>query len=152
MSTNKEDTVLISYCGLYCGDCHAYTGTVSRLAKELRKELRKTEYDKFAKYMSKYPSGKDFKYFDECYKVLGAMIGFQCEKGCRLGGGSSSCKIRQCCLEKNIEGCWQCNEFEKCKKLDALTPVHGQAQIKNLRTIQKKGKAELQKGNRLWYE
>lgn len=152
MSIDKKGTVLISYCGLYCGDCHAFKGKVSKLARDLRKELRKTQYNQFAKYMSKYPSGKDFKYFNECYRVLGAMIGFQCEKGCRAGGGSNSCSIRQCCLQKRIDGCWECNDFERCKKLNTLAPVHGQAHLKNLRIIQKNGKAEFLERNRFWHD
>ena len=148
---NKGES-LISYCGLYCGDCHAFKGKISDLAIELRKELRRAQYDKFAKSIQEHDSGKELKHFDECYKALGAMIRFRCQQGCRAGGGSSSCKIKQCCREKNIEGCWECNDFEKCKKLDALAPVHGQAHKKNLRTIQKKGKAEFLKGNRLWHD
>ena len=151
MTTNGEDANLISYCGLYCGDCHAYRGKISDLAIELRKELRRTEYDKFAKYISKFPSGKELKHFDECYKALGAMVRFRCQQGCRAGGGTENCNIKQCCINAKFEGCWECSEMEKCTKRDILKPGHGNANIKNLKTIRKKGKAEFLRGNREWY-
>ena len=91
---------MIAYCGLYCGDCHGYNGRIPDLARDLRKELRDSKYDKFAAFISAYSFGKDFKNYDECYKVLGAMVKFRCKKGCRAGGGSPFCKIRKCCQTK----------------------------------------------------
>ena len=150
MAEAREDTNLIAYCGLFCPDCHAYKGKISDMAINLRKELRRTDYEKFAKFISKYAQGKDLKSFEECYKVLGAIAAFRCNKGCRGGGGSSGCRIKQCCVERNFDGCWQCVEFEKCKKLDVLNLLHGEAHRKNLKIIQKRGKEEFLKGDRLW--
>jgi len=102
--------------------------------------LRASRYDKFAGFISTFSFGKDFKEYEECYKVLGAMVKFRCRKGCRKGGGSPFCKIRTCAQKKEIEGCWLCDEFEGCKKQEFLVPVHGDAHIKNLRAIKRKGK------------
>ena len=146
-----EDENLLAYCGLFCGDCHGFSGKIPDLARDLRKELRKIRYEKFAKFISTYSFGKDFENYDECYKVLGAMVKFRCRKGCRSGGGSPFCKIRKCAQKKGIEGCWLCSEFENCEKLDFLNPVHGDAHKKNLRKIMKFGKKEFVKGKRLWY-
>ncbi len=151
MSDNVKDTNLIAFCGLYCGDCHGFTGKIPDLARDLRKELREIHYDKFAGFISTYSFGKDFKNYDECYKVLGAMVKFRCRKGCRNGGGSPFCKIRKCVQKKNLDGCWDCSKFENCKELNFLEPVHGNAHIKNLRAINKKGKTELANGKTLWY-
>ena len=30
-------------------------------------------------------------------------------RGCRSGGGADDCYQRRCCLEKGIDGCWQCD-------------------------------------------
>ncbi len=150
MANEEQDLNLIAYCGLYCGDCHAFKGRISDLAISLRKELRRTDYEKFAKFISKYSEGKDLKNFNDAYNVLGAIAAFRCDKGCREGGGSNACRIRQCCIGKGYEGCWQCKEFEKCKNLDVHNMLHGDAHRKNLRTIQKKGKEEFVKGHRLW--
>ena len=83
---------------------------------------------------------KDFKEFgkyEQCYDVLGAMVRLRCKKGCRNGGGPPQCKIRNCCVKKGIQGCWECGDFEICKKLDFLKSVHADAHIKNLRLIKK---------------
>jgi len=87
---------LIAYCGHYCGDCHGFSGKIPDLARDLRKELRASRYDKFAGFISTFSFGKNFKEYEECYKVLGAMVKFRCRKGCRKGGGSPFCKIRIC--------------------------------------------------------
>ena len=55
------------------------------------------------------------------------------------------------CTKKEIEGCWLCEEFEDCEKLDFLNPVHGDAHVKNLRKIKARGKQDFIKGKRLWF-
>ena len=40
-------------------------------------------------------------------------------QGCRFGGGWfwwPDCPVRDCCIEKNVDFCYQCNEFP-CRKL-----------------------------------
>ena len=147
----QKDENLIAYCGLYCGDCHGFTGKIPDLARDLRKELRALRYEKFAEFISTFSFGKDFKNYEKCYKVLGAMVGFRCRRGCRTGGGSPFCKIRKCAQKKELEGCWLCEEMEGCEKLDFLIPVHGDAHKRNLRAIKKKGKAGFVEGKMLWY-
>jgi len=151
MGEKKEDSNLISFCGLYCGDCHGFSGKIPDLARDLRKELREIQYDKFASFISTYPFGNDFKNYDECYKVLGAMVKFRCRKGCRNGGGSPFCKIRKCVQKKGLVGCWECSEFKNCNELKFLEPVHGDAHIKNLIKIKKLGRENFVKGKTLWY-
>ena len=151
MNVKKEDSNLIAFCGLYCGDCHGYTGKIPDLARDLRKELREIHYDKFASFILTYSFGKDFKNYEECYKVLGAMVKFRCRKGCRNGGGSPFCKIRKCVQKKGFDGCWECNELQTCKELKFLEPVHGDAHTKNLKCIRKFGKKDFVKGKTLWY-
>lgn len=151
MDEKVKDTDLIAYCGLYCPDCHGFSGKIPDLARDLRKELRQIHYDKFASFISTYSFGKDFKNYEECYKVLGAMVKFRCKKGCRNGGGSPFCNIRKCSQKKEFEGCWECDDFKICKKLEFLEPVHGDAHINNLKKIRKNGKDEFIKGKTLWY-
>lgn len=151
MPSKEDKTNLIAYCGLYCGQCHGYTGIIPDLARDLRKELRHMKYDKFATFISTYSFGKDFKNYDECYKVLGAMVKFRCKKGCRNGGGSPFCKIRKCVEKKDLDGCWECNEFSDCEKLSFLENVHGDAHLKNIRTIKKNGKQAFIDNKPLWY-
>ena len=104
------DSNLTTYCGLYCGDCHGHTGTIANLARDLRKELRRCKYDKFAAAVP----FKVFEHYNECYEVLGAMVKFRCKKACHGGGGPPFCKIRACCQKNGYEGCWECDGFEDC--------------------------------------
>ncbi|UCE98012.1 MAG: DUF3795 domain-containing protein [Dehalococcoidia bacterium] len=151
MKESNGDKNLVAYCGLCCKDCHGYSGKVADLARDLRKELRQTNYDKFAAFLSNYSFGRAYKKYPECYEVLGQMVKFRCRKGCRQGGGSPFCKIRKCCLKRGFNGCWECKDFEECKNLDFLIPVHGDAHIKNLRLIGKKGINEFTSGKTHWY-
>jgi hypothetical protein len=67
-----------------------------------------------------------------------------------MRGGPPFCKIRKCCQKKGIEGCWKCEEFETCKKLDFLEPIHKDAHIKNLRKIKKQGIDKFLEGKKYW--
>lgn len=144
------DENLIAYCGLCCLDCHGYQQKIPDLARDLRKELRRTKYVKFAEFLSTTSFGKGFSNYKECYDVLGNMVKFRCHKGCRNGGGNPFCKIRSCCKKKDYEGCWECTDFLNCKKLDSLNPVHGDGHIKNLKIIKRKGKSAFIDGKRNW--
>ena len=53
--------------------------------------------------------------------------------------------------KKEFDGCWECSDFEICKELQFLEPVHGDAHIQNLKNIKKKGKKDFVKGKTLWY-
>ncbi len=39
-------------------------------------------------------------------------------KACKSGGGFSSCKIRKCCIEREIRSCAECAECMNCKVLN----------------------------------
>jgi len=144
----EED--LVTYCGLYCGDCFGYQGKIADLARDLRKELRLAKFDKTAELLSTIPFFATFKDYQQCYEVLGALVKFRCKNTCRGGGGPPFCKMRKCCQQKGIEGCWQCDEFETCEKLDVLKPNHGDAHLKNLRIIKKQGIDGFINGKRYW--
>jgi hypothetical protein len=145
-----EGKDLIAYCGIYCGDCFGYQGKIADLARDLRKELRKAKFGKTAESMAEVPFFAVFKDYPQCYEVLGAMVKFRCKNTCRGGGGPPFCKMRKCCQKKGIEGCWECAEFETCQKLDFLKQNHGDAHLKNLRTISKKGTEQFLEGKRYW--
>ena len=147
MAGNKN---LIAYCGLYCGDCVSYKGKVADLARDLRKELRAAKFHKTAEVLAAVPFFEAFKNYNQCYEVLGAMVKFRCKKNCKGGGGPPFCKMRKCCQKQGIEGCWECAEFETCENLDFLKPGHGDAHLKNLRTLKKKGVQAFLAGTKYW--
>ena len=145
-----EEKELIAYCGLYCGDCYVYQGKIADLARDLRKELRQAKFDKEAELLSTEGYFATLKNYPQCYEVLGTLVKYRCRRACRGGGGPPFCKIRKCCQRKGSEGCWQCDQFETCEKLDFLKPFHEEAHLKNLRKIKKQGSSQVMKGKRYW--
>lgn len=144
---NKD---LVAFCGLSCEDCFIYHGKIADLARDLRKELRLARFDNEAELMSQEPFFAVFKDYPKCYEVLGALVKFRCKRACRGGGGPPFCKIRKCCQKKGFEGCWQCDDFETCTKLDFLKPFHGDAHIKNMKRIRNHGIDSFLAGKRDW--
>jgi len=151
MNASKNKIHMIAYCGLYCGDCFGHAGTIADLARDLRKELRRARFDMTAEFLSTIEYFEKFKDYQKCYDVLGALVKLRCGRVCKDGGGPPFCKMRKCCQKKEYEGCWECDDLETCEKLDFLKPSHGDAHIKNLRKIKKKGVDEFLAGKKLWY-
>lgn len=143
ISETEIDESLVSYCGLYCGDCHGYTGSIADLARDLREELKKYKFDEVAKIIP----FKEFKSYPECFQCLGAMENLRC-KGCKGSSRSEYCEIAQCALKNEYQGCWQCDEFENCAKFNFLKPVHNDANLRNLRKIKKEGVERFLEGKR----
>jgi len=142
---------LVAYCGLYCGECFARKGMIADLARDLRKELRRTRFDILAEAMSEVSYFKVFKDYQPAYEVLGAMVKFRCKRGCRENGGNPGCKIRTCCRKKALTGCWECAEYFDCPKLDTLNATHGDAHRKNLNILKRKGVPGFLSGKKHWY-
>ena len=145
---HNDSEGLVAYCGLYCGDCFSHKGEIADLARDLRKKLRQEKFSSTAQGLSKY--FKALNDYETCYEVLGAMVKLRCKRGCRDGGGNPWCKIRKCCQEKQIDGCWECSDFEECGKFDFLKTVHEDANLKNLRRIKRNGLEEFVGGKRDW--
>ena len=150
ITDTPEAKDLVAYCGLYCGDCYRYKGKLADMARDLRKELRAEKFDITAGKMAENAFFKAFKNYPQCYEVLGEIVKLRCKRSCRGGGGPPVCKMRVCCEKKGIEGCWQCDEFETCKKLDFLKPYHEDAHVKNLKLLRKSGVDNFIKNKRYW--
>lgn len=142
---SKEEIELTGYCGLYCGDCIRYRSKAADLARDLLGELDDTEFSKYAELKSgstkQFDAVKQFAHYRECCEVLEAIVALQCNNPCRVGGGCSSfsCEILECCRKKDFEGCWQCDEFESCGKLEPLKSIHGDSPQQNLKKIKELG-------------
>ena len=148
---DDDDVDKMAPCGLYCGDCFAHQGRIADLARDLRKELRAAKFDIFAEELSKMSFFRAYEDYPQCYEVLGAMVKFRCKKGCRAGGGNPWCKMKKCPEGKGLRGCWECDDAETCKHLQFLEPTHGDAHLRNLRRIARKGEEAFVEGKRDWY-
>jgi len=95
---------LTAYCGLYCPKC--YKMVISEAASTLKNALKSTHI-----CGKKNLTSAPFK------QTLNDLITLHCPKICKDGGGNPDCKIRKCCVVKNIIGCWECNDYETCENL-----------------------------------
>ena len=102
MSSNPNN--LIAYCGLYCPKC--YKMVISESALTLKDALESTHV-----CCKKNLTPASFK------QTLNDLIALHCLKTCKDGGGNPDCKIRKCCVAKNISGCWECNDYKNCENL-----------------------------------
>jgi hypothetical protein len=130
---------LTAYCGLYCGDCLRYRSKAAGLAQDLMSELQAVQFDKYAEVKS--AAVKELENYNECLRVLDAIVKLGCDTPCKSGGDGCSgpCEIKRCVNSKNLEGCWECDEFERCDKFESFRPVHGNTTKRNLRKIKKYG-------------
>ena len=133
-----SDDDLVAYCGLYCGDCNIRKGEIANLAKQLMDKLDEAHFEQEARGLAQMiDEMKALSYYEEFHDVLCALDKYRCSSVCKQGGGTQSCLIRKCCVQKRIEGCWLCPDFEQCDTLAWLKPVNGDANLKNLRKIRK---------------
>lgn len=138
----NQPNELTAYCGLYCGDCVRYKSKAADLARDLENELQRVEFHRYAAV--KNAAVEELGHYAECLQVLDAMARLKCSASCRAGGDGCSqpCEIKRCVESKNLGGCWQCDEFERCEKFDFLKRYHGDAPQKNLRKIKRYGLGE----------
>jgi len=137
---HNKNTNLIGYCALYCGNCVLRIGKVADLCGALLEKFHEIKFEKWAKGLAALSEElKAFDKYESCYEVLETWEEMRCEKPCREGGGSASCKIRICCQKKNLEGCWECEKFEDCDTLARLKPINGEVNINNIRKIRTEG-------------
>ena len=87
----------VAPCGIYCTLCPIYVadkGNHPKFKKILAHELKVAEDDIRCEYCL---SDKPF---------------IQC----------SQCAVRDCVIDKNIEGCYRCDDYQ-CSKIDAMDPL-----------------------------
>jgi len=139
MGDVMKERELTGYCGLYCGDCIRYKCRASDLADELLGEIENNHFKEYAEV--KRAHKKEFENFESFVALLKAFSEINCEIPCGSGGDGcgGSCKIITCVKTKNLKGCWECPEYEKCGKLDFLIPFHGGSAIRNLKKIREHG-------------
>jgi hypothetical protein len=94
----KEET-MIAYCGINCEECSSYKGTITGDESLLIQMNRD--------YGSRNTDTIDFVCLGCKYSDL-KLIATDC----------SQCKIRACALERGIDFCATCAEYETCKTVE----------------------------------
>jgi len=99
---------ILAPCGLNCSKCMACAdGDIKKHSRELKRLLG--SFDSYAERFSNFiPVFKHYLSFKE---LLDYFAQADC-KGCRQGDGKyPDCGIAQCYKDKNVDFCFQCNEF-----------------------------------------
>jgi len=158
------DEKFVCPCGLICCDCLAYKPEIYQAAKEFQNLIKANNFDEFLSHCSNEKSWEPmsthlglteqdeisnmfspFKKMTFFMEILDGIINFQCKTTCKEGGGCSmgnktrECIALKCIKSKNLNGCWECNEFIDCGKLDFLKKGYGSVIEENLVTIKEKG-------------
>lgn len=135
----------------YCGDCFGHTGVIADATETFKEVLDRYQFGRtadavFAKQLGDY---------GRFYEMLEFMTGLRCPRMCRReeGKGVSSCSVRNCCREKGLFACYECDGFETCDKLLSLHGgLHTDFCLKNLKAIRQMGlEAWLARGKRHCY-
>lgn len=101
---------LAAPCGDYCGGCGQYNGLICETAKQM-KEMAKL-------YGFKFRSRGRFD-FDQFMRGLNWFIENANCPACRQGGGPAWCEVKQCCFEKGLRICFECEEFP-CSRIESV--------------------------------
>ena len=101
----------LSPCGLHCGKCFAFEdGEIALLSKKLKESLG--NFDVYAeRFVSLLNEPAFSKYPD--FKVLLSLLSEPKCKGCRKEKCVlfKSCKVRECSEKRNVDFCFQCDDF-----------------------------------------
>jgi hypothetical protein len=89
--------------------------------------LDKAGFEHYAKFKS--ARVKEFQNYESFVKVLSEMRKLKCETTCFEGpiseyGCNPNCKMRQCVIDRGIAGCWDCNDYKGCEKLEFHKKFH----------------------------
>lgn len=137
MSASRE---LLAYCGLYCGDCLGYTGAIAEAAGAFQAVLERYQFGRTADHI--FP--EQLSDYDKLTEMIAFMTELRCKGVCREGvrdGVPLGCSVRACCVEKGLDGCYTCGEFEGCDTLATVLHhgLHLEACLKNLRGLRALG-------------
>lgn len=101
----------LSPCGLHCGKCFAFQdGDIVSLSKQLKDSLG--DFDIYAKRFVTLLDEPAFEKYPEFKVFLNKLSTPKC-KGCRKEKCVlfKSCKVRECSEKKQVDFCFQCDEF-----------------------------------------
>lgn len=113
--TNEQIKAALAPCGLSCEKCFAHVdGDIRRYSLKLKKKLGNFEI--YAKRFETLLDNPIFKKYPDFQEILDYFASENC-KGCRNEQCKlfKNCGVRGCYQEKQIDYCFQCEEFP-CNK------------------------------------
>jgi hypothetical protein len=142
----SSEQTWLAYCGNYCGDCLLFHGEVTDLARVLLRRLKQMEQDHSEHHSPQLPHSVLYQqYCHRLYEALYAIDMLRCTRLCREGGGSESCKVRKCCVQHELDGCWDCTELTQCSILHEFSAASFEAKMRTLLEIRENGVEEFLK-------
>jgi hypothetical protein len=110
---------MLGYCGINCTSCQAYQGTVNSDRKLLEKAA------------GSFWNGA---YQAEDWVCLGCLPAEQpfLAKFC------TDCKIRSCAIEKGVQNCAACAEFDECSKLHDFIQGESQDLVQKMKWLRER--------------
>ena len=94
---------MIAYCGLDCAGCEAYLATQANDEAAKQKLLEKWRVE-----------------FDAPEMTMASVTCDGCTSTERLGGYCQACPVRACAVEKGVENCAHCADYETCETLQGF--------------------------------
>ncbi|MFW9904025.1 MAG: DUF3795 domain-containing protein [Candidatus Thorarchaeota archaeon] len=133
MNYEEEKKRYISFCGSYCRTCDWFTG---RIRRTFQIAFEMVELYGFQKFFQDQINIENFK------KGLSILASTPIDSGCKADIAEKPeedrCKIRQCCHQKDLDLCDECQKFP-CKLLANNPGVIKFHCIENLQEIKTKG-------------
>lgn len=133
MNYEEEKKRYISFCGSYCWTCDWFTG---RIRRTFQTALDMVELYGFQKFFQDHIDTENFK------QGLSILASIPIDSGCKADIAEKSeddrCKIRQCCHQKGLDLCNECQKFP-CELLTSNPGVIKFHCIENLHEIKTKG-------------
>jgi hypothetical protein len=109
---------IVTCCGGYCGTCARWKGyTAFRQAASLVAEL--VDAHGFRHWMTEAPIGFDYAEFRKGLDFFASEDSWLvCRVPCKEGDAGPPFCVRQCCIEHDVDLCFECPEFP-CDKAQA---------------------------------
>ena len=170
---------LVCPCGLTCCDCLFYKSEIYDAARKLKEVIELNDLDLFLIGNSRKTNWKSMaehlmltedqeweqvgQYFDMFkdmplfMKILDGIIKLQCKAtcteagGCSLAGRTHDCHALECVKSNGYDGCWQCEKFESCDKLNFVKKHYGYVIEENLKIAKEKGIEEVKSHGNKYY-
>ncbi len=107
---------LITYCGVYGGTCARWCGNITfrKLAATLAESV---DAQGFTDWMPAAVREFDFTEFRKALDFFSRNgTWLVCKNCCKGGDGRPNCEIRNCCKQRRLDVCFDCDEFP-CDKV-----------------------------------